>query len=70
MLVLSDETDSSSIRRIHRSLQLLERTIKNPRLGSAVHVRVDPVPVAEALGQPRHFQPCSVTYKIALSTYS
>ena len=49
-------------------LQVFEDPIQYAVLRTSTHSRVDGVPIAEMAGNPRHLQPCSATYRIALST--
>ena len=51
-----------------RVLQLGKDAIQHPALCPTIHARIDGVPVAESLGEPAPFAPCSATYKMALST--
>ena len=50
------------------SLQCDEHMIEDALLGPAVGACINRVPIAEFFGNPRHLQPCSATYKMALST--
>jgi hypothetical protein len=49
-------------------LQPGEDVIQDTSFGPTVCARINRVPITKFLGNPRHLQPCSATYKMALST--